>query len=151
MSQHKLSGKDFDVNVGDALVHVINCSLTIDDGRQVRMTNGVPDGFLDGPCTAKGELTVNHENFLIIQQEAQKAGSWKGIDPIDISMMGAVVSGEKNIESYGCLLKLSDVLSIDPEGAKADETKIPFEVTSSDFVKINGIPYLTAKEVENIV
>ena len=40
-------------------------------------------------------------------------------------MMGAVVSGEKNIESYGCLLKLSDVLSIDPEGAKADETKIP--------------------------
>ncbi len=151
MSQHKLSGKDFDINIGDSLVHVISASATITDGRAVRMTNGVPDGFLDGPCTCSGEIVLNHENFLIVQEEAKKAGSWKGVDPIDISMMGAVVSGEKNIELFGCLIKLTDILNADPEGAKADETKLAFDVTDPRFVRINGTPYLTEKEIENIV
>lgn len=29
--------------------------------------------------------------------------------------------------------------------------KIPFDVTDPDFVKINGVPYLRAEEIENIV
>jgi len=151
MSLHKLSGKDFDTHIGDSLIHVISASLSIDDQRKVRMTNGVPDGYLDGPCTASGEIVVNHENFLLIAEEAKKAGSWKGIEPIDLSFMGKVISGEKNVEAFGALLMLSDLLNIDPEGAKADETKIKFDITSPDFVKINGVPYLTAKEVENII
>lgn len=151
MSLHKLSGKDFDVTVGDMQVKVETATLKITDNRKVRYTNGVADGFLDGDTSAEGEMVVNHSNFLIIQAEAQRAGSWKGIDPIDIAYSATVVDGEKRIEAYGCLLMLEDIADIKAAGGESDMTKIPFMVTSPDFVRINGVPYLRPDELEGIV
>ena len=92
----------------------------------------------------------NHENFLILQDVAKTAGSWKGIEPFDISFLAEVAAGTKNIEAFGVLPQLDEILNIKAEGGEEDTTTIKGLVTSTDFVKINGIPYLTAEEVRDL-
>lgn len=150
MNLHTLSGKDFDVYVGDHLVHVNTGNVKITDERKVRMRRGVPDGFVDGEARAEGELMLCHEDWLLIQAEAAKAGSWKGIDPIDISFIAETNAGEKRVEAFGCILKLDEIVSIDSKGGEADMTKIMFEVADKRFVRINGVPYLRPDEIENL-
>jgi hypothetical protein len=42
------------------------------------------------------------------------------------------------------------LLSIDPKGGEKTKHKVPFDVTSPDFIHINGVPYLDATEIEGI-
>ena len=41
-------------------------------------------------------------------------------------------------------------MNIDPKGGEKTKHKVPFEVTSPDFIRINGVPYLDATEIEGI-
>lgn len=150
MSVKALGGKDFDVFIGDKMVHVIEGSVKITDGRKVKTVRGVPVGYIDGPVSAEVTIKVDHENFLLIQAQAKTAKSWKGIEPFDVSFLAEVSAGSKNVEAFGVLPQLDEILNIKAEGGEEDVTTIKGLVTSPDFVKINSIPYLTKEEVRDL-
>jgi len=151
MSGNKhLGGKDFDVFMGDKMVHVIEASVKVTDGRKVKTVRGIPVGFIDGPVSAEVTFKVDHENFLLIEGQAKSAGSWKGIPPFDMSFLAEVKAGTKNIEAFGVLPSLDEILSLKAEGGEEDTTTLKGEITSKDFIKINGIPYLTSDEVRDL-
>lgn len=147
----RLSGMNFNVNLGDIMVHVDTATLSITDNSAVSQTGGVPDGAVDGDVSANGELSVNASNFALISDAAKSAGSWRGMGPFDIMFYGKTSKDEMKVEAFGCRIKLSDILDIDKKGGQASLFKIPFDVTSPDFVHINGVPYLRPDEIENIV
>lgn len=149
MNKH-LGGKDFDIFVGDKMVHVIEASVNITDGRKEKQTRGVTVGYVDGSTNAEVTLKVDHENFLLIEGQAKAAGSWKGIEPFDVAFNAEVKAGSKNVEAFGVLPMLDEVLNIKAEGGEEDTTTIKGIVTSPDFIKINGIPYLTPEEVRDL-
>lgn len=146
----RLSGMNFDVNIGDMLVHVDTASLTITDNSAVSLTSGVPDGAVDGDVSASGELNMNASNFKLICDAAKAKGSWRGMDPFDIVFYGKTSQDEMKIEAFGCRIKLSDLLDVDKKGGQASLFKVPFDVTDPDFVHINGVPYLRPEEIANI-
>ncbi|SMD00599.1 phage protein [Pseudomonas sp. URIL14HWK12:I5] len=146
----KLSGKNFDVNLGDSLLHVEAASLDITDNSTVAMTRGVPNGHVDGDVSAAGEIEVDSTNFNLIIAQAKTAGSFRELEPFDIVFFGKVGDEECRIEAFGCKLRVSSLLAIDPKGGAKTTHKLPYDVTSPDFVKINGVPYLSAAEIEGL-
>lgn len=146
----RLSGMNFNVNLGDIMVHVDTASLNITDNSAVSQTSGVPDGYVDGDVSASGELSVNASNFTLISDSAKAAGSWRGMKTFDILFYAKTAKDELKVEAFGCRIKLSDILDIDKKGGSASMFKIPFDVTDPDFVNINGVPYLRPEEIEKI-
>jgi hypothetical protein len=147
----RLSGMNFNVNLGDIMVQVDTASLTITDNSAVSQTSGVPDGAVDGDVSASGELTVNASNFKLISEAAKRAGSWRAMPNFDVMFYGKTSQDEMKVEAFGCRIKLSDILDIDKKGGSASLFKVPFDVTAPDFVHIDGVPYLRPDEIENIV
>jgi hypothetical protein len=147
----RLSGMNFNVNMGDLMVQVDTASLTITDNSAVSQTGGVPDGSVDGDVSASGELSVNASNFKLISAAAKAAGAWRAMPNFDMMFYGKTSQDEMKVEAFGCRIKLSDILDIDKKGGSASVFKIPFDVTSPDFVHIDGVPYLRPDEIENIV
>lgn len=136
--------------MGDMLVHVDTATVSITDNSAVSQTGGVPDGTVDGDVSGNGELSVNASNFNLISEAAKKAGSWRAMETFDIMFYGKTAKDELKVEAFGCRIKLSDILDIDRKGGQASLFKIPFDITSPDFVHINGVPYLRPEEIENI-
>ncbi|MCY1466045.1 hypothetical protein D9M71_842710 [compost metagenome] len=54
------------------------------------------------------------------------------------------------MEAFGCKLMVSSLLDLDPKGGSKTAHKVPYEVTSPDFIRINGVPYLDASEIEGL-
>lgn len=146
----RLSGMNFNVTMGDTMIHVDTCTLTITDNSAVSQTSGVPDGYVDGDVAASGELSVNASQFDLISNVAKSAGSWRGMKVFDMMFYGKTAKDEVKVEAFGCRIKLSDLLDVDKKGGQASLFKIPFDVTDPDFVHINGVPYLRPEEIENI-
>lgn len=145
-----ISGMNFNVNLGSTMLHVDSATLSITDNSAVSQTGGVPDDYVDGDVSANGELTVNSSNFKMLSEEAKSKGSWRGMDTFDIVFYAKTANDEFKVEAFGCRIKLSDVLDIDKKGGSASLFKIPFDVTSPDFIHIDGVPYLRSDEIENI-
>lgn len=146
----RIGGKDVDIMVGDLMVHVNTYSISIDDGTAVSKTRGVPNGYVDGDTSGSGEIEVDTQNFNLIIDAAKKAGSFKKLEPFDIVSNAEVGDETLNIEAFGCKLRISDLLNVDSKGGEKLMHKLPFDITSPDFVRINGVPYLDAAEIENI-
>ena len=113
----RLSGKSFDVTLGDLKLHIEKASLDIEDGSEVAKTGGVPNGWVDGEVSASGEIELDGENVKILSEAARNAGSFRGLPEFDLLFYG---------------------------------TTIPYIVTSPDFVRINGTPYLKPEETEEL-
>jgi hypothetical protein len=155
MTTQRLSSQGFDITIGDIAVNVTRLTLDITDNTSVAKTRGVPDGYISGDVEAKGELELNQQYFNLLQQAARKAGSWQGLDPFDITCFGQASLGEgaenTTIEVFGCKLVLTSLLNIDNSNSPTQTTvKVDFMVTSSDFVRINGIPYLAQNNLPNL-
>lgn len=146
----RIGGKNFDVNLGDLLVHVESCTLDITDNTAVSQSRGVPDGHVDGDVAASGEMEFDTSNFNLLIEAARTAGSFRELEPFDSVFFAKAGDEELRIEAFGCKLKVSSLLSIDPKGAEKSKHKVPFDVTSPDFIRINGVPYLAAKEIEGL-
>ncbi|WP_372942754.1 phage protein [Shewanella sp.] len=147
----RLSGMNFNVNMGDIMVQVDTATLSITDNSAVSQTGGVPDGYVDGDVSASGELNVNASNFKLISNAAKAAGSWRAMATFDIMFYAKTSKDEMKVEAFGCRIKLSDILDVDKKGGQASLFKLPFDVTDPDFVHIDGVPYLRPDEIENIV
>lgn len=152
MSNKKnLGALDFDVMVGDRLIHVEKMTATISDNRQHVKTRGVPDGYVDGDVECKGDIEVDTNNFNLLVEVAKAAGSWRDMPPSDIIYVGKTADASHRVELFGCVLNVSDLLDNDGKGGAKTTHKIPFEVTSSDFIRINGVPYLSAKDTRDLL
>ncbi|KAA8697161.1 MULTISPECIES: phage protein [Pseudomonas] len=146
----RIGGKNFDVNLGDLLVHVESCTLDITDNSKVAQTRGVPDGYVDGDVSAAGEFELDSTNFGLLIDAARAAGSFRELEAFDSVFFAKAGDDELRIEAFGCKLKVSSLLSIDPKGGEKTKHKVPFEVTSPDFIRINGVPYLSSTEIEGL-
>ncbi len=139
------------MDIGGYLVAVEEATLSIEDERTVAKNRGIPNGWVSGEVGAEGELTLDAENFALLEEAADSAGSWRGIDPVDIVFNAETPDGTRfKVEAFGCLLKLGDVLSLTAAGGEKHVTKIPYVVTGSDFVKINDVSYLSNDEVDGL-
>ncbi|WP_271105113.1 phage protein [Pseudomonas tohonis] len=146
----RISGMNFDVMLGDIQVHVEKATLDITDNSAVAQTGGVPDGHVDGDVAGSGELELDSANFSLLMQAAKRAGSFRRIEPTDIVFFAKAGEDELRVEAFGCKLKVSSLLDIDPKGGSKSVHKVPYDVTSPDFVRINGVPYLDAEEIEGL-
>ena len=146
----KIGGKNFDVTFGDLAVHVESATLDITDNTAVAQSRGVPNGHVDGDVAAAGELELDTTNFNLVIEAAKTAGSFRMLPLFDAVFFAKAGDEELRIEAFGCKLRLSSLLSIDQKGGEKNKHKIPFDITSPDFVKINGVPYLDAAEIEGL-
>jgi hypothetical protein len=145
-----LSGKNFDVMLGDTLIHIESMSATITDNRQAVKTGGVPDGYVDGDVSCSGELEVTSKTLNRIIEQAKSAGSFRDLPPFDIITNGTFMDEKQKMALYGCLLKISDLLNLNPNGGEKTMHKIGYDVTSPDFVRINDVPYLSESDVAGL-
>ncbi|MEQ1636705.1 MAG: phage protein [Methylococcales bacterium] len=150
MSHKHLSAQDFDIMVGNLLIHVESMSATISDNRQAVMTRGVPNGYVDGDVSCSGDIEIDTKNFNNFVEVARSRGSFRDVQPFDIIYNGKNISGRHQVALFGCLINVSDLLSNDPKGGEKLKHKLTFTVTSPDFVRINGVPYLSAKDVRDL-
>ena len=146
----RIGGKNFDVNLGDLLVHVESCTLDITDNTAVAQTGGVPNGHVDGDVSASGEMEFDTSNFNLLIEAARSAGSFRALEPFDIVFFASTPSEEFRVEAFACKLRVSSLLGITPKGGETSKHKVPYDVTSPDFIRINGVPYLDAKEIEGL-
>ena len=146
----RISGKNMHFSLGDYKLKANKVTLSITDNSAVNKTNGVPDGYVDGDVEASGEMELTTQQFNQLGKAAKKAGSWRGLPAFDGLFYGKIDKDELKVEAFGCRLKISDLLDIDTNGGSALLHKLPFDVTSPDFVHINGVPYLREDETEDL-
>jgi hypothetical protein len=151
MSSKRLSAQNFDIMVGYLLIHVETMSAAISDNRQAVTTRGIPDGYVDGDVSCTGDIEVDSKNFDLFVELARTYGSWRAMPPFDIIVSGQTVSDSQVLAFYGCLLNISDMFNHDQKGGEKSKHKLTFAVTSSDFVRINGVPYLDAADVRDLL
>ncbi|EGU9320212.1 phage protein [Vibrio parahaemolyticus] len=147
----RISGKSMHFSMGDYKLKAQKVTLSITDSSAVNKTSGVPDGYVDGDVEASGEMELTKQQFNQLSKAAKQAGSWRGMPDFDALFYGKIDKDELKIEAFGCRIKISDLLDADSNGGSALVHKLPFEVTSPDFVKINGVPYLRPDEIEDLV
>lgn len=147
----RISGKDLDVMLGDLMVHVENITLNIEDSTTVAKTRGVPNGHIHGEVSASGEIEVDTTNFKTIVDAAKAAGSFRALVPFDLVMNAETNEEGINVEAFDCKLRISELMNAAAAGGEKLKYKLPYDVTSPDFVRINGVPYLEAGETENLV
>lgn len=150
MSGKRISGQSIDFNIDGDLVHVEKVNLSITDNTGVAQTNGVPDGYVNGDVSAEGELELSTKYLNVITAKARSAGSWRAIPLVDLMWYAKAGTEELKVESFGCKLNVTDILDVDPKGGAVMTHKIKFIVTSPDFVRINGIPYLESELTDKL-
>ena len=127
-------------------VEVEEISLSIEDSGGEAMDSGRPNGYLDGEVKASGGISVDLENFDLINEAAKAAGSFSRLEPQDFLFFADVEGFEEKVEAFGCKLYLTEVVNYKPAGGEKLLRKIPYKVTGLDFVRINGVPYLPEAE-----
>lgn len=146
----RISGMNFDVNLGDLQVHIEKATLDITDNSAAVQSGGVPDGHVDGDVSASGEFELDSANFALLIEAAKRSGSFRKLEPFDTVFFAKAGDDELRVEAFGCKLKVSSLLDIDPKGGSKTTHKVPYDVTSPDFIRINGVPYLDASEIEGL-
>jgi len=146
----RLSGGSFDVNYDGVMIHVESATVAITDNSTAVQTRGVPNGHVKGSVSAEVEIEVDALNFKKFTAVARAAGSWRGIGEKDFLFYGNAGNEEEKIEVFGCVPMLSDVVGITPSEAKTVTKKIKFMVTSPDFIAIDGVPYLSARDTRDL-
>ena len=148
----RISGKNFDVSIGDLTMNVGKATLTIEDKTDVAKDNGVPNGWVDGEAGASGDMELDAQAIGILGEAAKAAGSWRGLPSFDILFYAKTGQDEEmKVEAFGCKFVLDSLLDVDKAGGQKHISKVKYLVTSPDFIRINGVPYLRPEETEGLV
>ena len=147
----RISGKNFDISIGDLAITVNKTTLTIEDKTEVAKDGGVPNGFVDGEVSASGDLELDALAMSILGEAAKSAGSWRALEPFDMLYAKTGQNEEMKVEAFGCKLLLDSLLDVDKAGGQKHISKVKYLVTSPDFIRINGVPYLRPEETEGLV
>lgn len=146
----RISKGAFAFTMGDWKVTAEKATLSIEDNRKAVKDGGVPNGWVDGEVAASGEIELDSRNFSLLTEGARATGAWQLIDLVDLLFYAKTASEEQKVEAFGCLLNLSDVMDLDATSDAKATVKIPYEVTSPDFVKLNGVPYLDPARIQDL-
>ena len=147
----RISGQSTDVRIDGDLIHIEKVSLDITDNTAAASTQGVPDGHVSGDVAAEGEIEISTKVLTQLTAIARRAGSWRGIDPVDLMFYAKAGNEELKIEAFGCKLVVSNLLDNDPKGGSTLSHKIKYMVTSPQVVRINGVPYLEDEDTRNLI
>ncbi|EJI6670235.1 DUF2597 family protein [Shigella sonnei] len=151
MNTERISGMSFDTSFNGRIVHVKTATLDITDNTKAIQERGVPDGWVRGDVEAGGEIELDTVNFQLLGEAAREAGSWRDIEEADFLFFARAAKTELRVEAFGCKLLISNLLNIDSKGGDNISHKIKFIVTSPEFVKIDGVPVLSATDVRDIM
>ena len=148
----RISGKNFDISVGDLSISVSKVTLTIEDKTDVAKDGGVPNGFVDGEVSGSGDMELDAMAMSILGEAAKAAGSWRALEPFDMLFYAKTGQNEEmKVEAFGCKFVLDSLLDVDKAGGQKHISKVKYLVTSPDFIRINGVPYLRPEETEGLV
>ena len=148
----RISGKNFDISIGDLAICVSKTTLTIEDKTEVAKDGGVPNGWGDGEVAASGDLELDALAMSLLGEAAKAVGSWRALDTFDMLFYAKTAQHEEmKVEAFGCKLVLDSLLDVDKAGGQKHISKVKYLVTSPDFIRINGVPYLRAEETEGLV
>lgn len=148
----RISGKNFDVSIGDLTMNVGKATLTIEDKTDVAKDNGVPNGYVDGEVSGSGDMELDAQAIGILGEAAKAAGSWRGLPPFDILFYAKTGQDEEmKVEAFGCKFLLDSLLDLDKAGGQKHISKVKYFVASPDFIRINGVPYLRPEETEGLI
>ena len=151
MSIQRIGGKDVSSFVGNLELLMEKVDIKIDDKRAVAYSRGIANGFVDGECSASGSFTLDTQNFdMLLHGLVSDGESWKDVKPQDIHLFAGAGDLTKDIKAFGCLLKVSDLWGTENKGGEKAVHVIPFEVTSPDFIHVDGKPYLSLNETYGI-
>lgn len=148
----QFSGLEVDVSIGDKDITVQKVTVSITDNSKTATSKGVPDGDLPGSVEGTVTFELDSYNFKMYSDMAKKAGSWRGIEPFDFMsyMKKASSDFSLKIEAFGLKPKVTDLFDADTGSEDALVHKIEHNITSPDFIWIDGIPYLAKSETEHI-
>lgn len=146
----RISGGSFDVNYDSVMIHVENATVTLTDNSAAAQNRGIPNGVVKGSVSADVEIEVDSLNFKKFTAVARTYGSWRDIPAKDFLFYANTGDEEEKVEVFGCVPTLSDIVGINPNEASKTTKKIKFMVTSPDFVAIDGVPYLSARDTRDL-
>ncbi|MCX9039269.1 DUF2597 family protein [Citrobacter portucalensis] len=149
---NRISGQSVDCDFDGELIHFDKISLDISDNTAAAQTRGVPDGSVSGDVSADGEVEFSSRVLKEqITPMAARAGSWRAIPEFDATWYAKAGDEELKVEAFGCKLVVTSLLDIDPKGGSTLTHKAKFFITSPEFIKINGVPYLSSDDVRNLI
>ncbi|UDQ97950.1 phage protein [Lentisphaerota bacterium WC36G] len=140
-STMRLNGLGFNLTLNTTDIKADKWSLSVSDDGSVATKDGLPDGWLKGAVAGSGEVTMDRTEFKKMSAEAKKAGSWQGMPTFNLISYAKVGNDECLIEAYGCKFKMDSVLDADKNSSDKTTFTLKYDVTSPDFVKIDGVPY----------
>ena len=146
----RINGLSFDIDLGEFGIHVEKFTLDIEDGSTAATRNGRPDGTLRGAVSASGEIVVKRSGLKSFTEAAKKAGSFQQMPTFDINSFAKAGDEELKIEVFGCKVKLSKLIDVDKSSSDETIFTLPFEVTSPDFIKIDGVSYAALPAGETV-
>lgn len=147
----RINAKAFDIGAWGEVVQADSATVSITDNSAAAKTNGVPDGDLRGSVEASGTIVFASKYFKLIKAKAQSFGSYRDIPPVDLMFYANTGSEEIQVEVFGCKLSVTDLLNIDKNSDDKTTHTVSFVVTSPDFIKIDGVPYLSADDTRNLL
>lgn len=147
----RISGSSFDNELLGDNVHIEKATVTITDNSAVALTNGIPDGFIDGDVAAEIELEISTKYLPTIVSAAKSAGSFRDLPLDDIMFFADTGSEELKVECFGVKLVMDSILDFESKGAEVLTHKIKGFVTSPDFVRIGGVPYLSEDDTRGLL
>lgn len=148
---YRVGGMDFDVTVGNEMIHVESVTLDITDNTATAQSRGVPDGVVKGDVSAEGEIELDEKNFYLLNEQARAAGSWRDLEPMDMLFYASAGAFSTKVEAFGCKLIVTSPLNFDPKGGEKATKKLKYLVSAPEFVRIDGVPILSESDLRGIV
>ena len=147
----RVGGMDFDISIGTTLIHVDSISLDVTDNSAVAYTRGVPNGWIKGDKSAEGEMELDEAEFKKLNELARQAGSWEELEVFDILFYAETAGDQSRVEAFGCKLKLSSALNMEPSGGEKATKTVAYMVTSPEFIHLDGVPIIGEASLRGIV
>lgn len=151
MTTKRISGQDVRQIIDGTQLNFDEVSLSIEDERTPVFNQGVPNGYVNGKVSASGEIKLDWKNFDLLFGKAKAAGSWRGMPTFDMSFLSTAGKENMDVDVYGILINVSDLLDLSHDAGEKAMVTVPFEVTSNKFVDIQGIPYLEASDTADLI
>ena len=143
----RYNGKSFTFELGGVQIAAKKFSLDITDNSTAAKRRGRLDGYLVGDVEANGTITLDRDGLRAVIEAARNAGSFQDMECFDLCAYAYAGNDDSLlVEAFGCKLKMSKVLDVDRNSADETEFEISYDVTSPDFVNIDGVPYATVAE-----
>lgn len=136
----RISGKDVEARLPSGrriLFETVN--LNLNDGIAATRDQGYPNGWVGGEVSGDGDMEISTEMMLVLNEEAAQAGTWESIPAFDLTLYAKSGDLELDVRVHGVKLHFPQ-FAVDGKGGDKLMHTVNFEVTSPDFVHINGIP-----------